>query len=142
MTEENAYNELCAYTLMHGDPSFIHQHVVDAYMAQHVNQRSKPMGVTFALVGLFLHVERKFTGRQVQRAHMQLGRHKQTWPSFALPADRGSMTVRDVMAAPPGPLRDNAIHEWSAAVWNAFRDSRDAVEDLLRKNGIIAPPLE
>jgi uncharacterized protein DUF5946 len=138
MTEEDAYNELCAYTLMHGDPSFIHQHVVDAYMAQHADERTKPIGLTFALVGLFLHIERKFTGRQVQRAHMQLARKKQAWPSFALPADRGTMTAGDVIAVSAGPARDNAIHEWSAIVWNAFIGSRDAVADLLRKHEIIA----
>ena len=29
-----AYHELCCYTLSHGHPSFIHQHVVDAFAAQ------------------------------------------------------------------------------------------------------------
>ncbi len=58
MTEHDAYNEMQAYTLAHGDPAFIHQHVVDAWSAQHANEHSKPIGVTFALVGLFLHVEK------------------------------------------------------------------------------------
>ena len=32
--DEDAYNELCCYTLTHGDPAFIHQHVVDAFAVQ------------------------------------------------------------------------------------------------------------
>jgi hypothetical protein len=29
--EQIAYHELCAYTLTHGDPRFIHQHVVETH---------------------------------------------------------------------------------------------------------------
>ncbi|HSP17149.1 MAG TPA: DUF5946 family protein [Thermoanaerobaculia bacterium] len=136
-SEQDAYNELCAYTLTHGDPSFIHQHVVDAYMAQHADEHTKPIGITFALIGLYLHVERQVSGRQVQRVHMQLGRKTREWPRFALPADRGSMTASDVMAQPAGPERDKAIHAWSASVWESFRANRQTVIDLLREHGII-----
>ena len=52
-----AYDELASYTLAHGDPAFIHQHVVDAFAAQHATDDSKPIGVAFALIGLYLHVE-------------------------------------------------------------------------------------
>jgi hypothetical protein len=34
IVEEDAYHELCAYTLQRGDAAFIHQHVVDAFAAQ------------------------------------------------------------------------------------------------------------
>jgi hypothetical protein len=104
--ERRAYDELQAYTLVHGGPAFIHQYVVDAWAAQHADERTKPIGLTFALVGLCLHVERGFSGRQVQRVHMALGRRKRTWPSFVLPRQRGAMTASEVMAAPAGPERD------------------------------------
>jgi hypothetical protein len=135
--EQDLYNELCAYTLVHGDSSFIHQHVVDAGTAQRADEHGKPIAITFALIGLYLHVERHYSGRQVQRAHMQIARRKQTWPSFAFPRNRGSMTVTDVMAAPPGPERDSAIHRWCASVWEAFADSRPAIAELLRQHGIV-----
>ena len=70
---------------------------------------TKPIGLAFALIGLYLHVERGMSGRDVQRVHMQLGRRKQPWPAFALPHHRGAMTAADVMAAAPGPERDRAI---------------------------------
>jgi len=135
-SEQEAYDELCCYTLAHGAPSFIHQHVVDAFAAQRADARSKRIGVTFALVGLYLHVERQFSGREVQRVHMQLGRQKRQWPELALPRDRGSMTAIDVMAASPGPERDRAIDAWCASVWNAFTDSRQTVVDVLSQYGI------
>lgn len=136
-TEEDAYNSLCAYTLSRGDANFIHQHVVDAYAAQSADEQSKPIRVAFALVGLYLLVERQFSGRQVQRAHMQFGRHKRAWPVFVLPPARGSVTAVDVMAAREGPERDDAIHAWCASVWAAYSESREAVADLLRQHGII-----
>ncbi len=136
-SEREAYDELYCYTIDQGDASFILQHVVDAFGAQRANEQSKPIGVTFALVGLYLHVEKQFTGRQVQLAHMQLARKKQQWPAFVLPVNRGSMTAFDVMAAPAGPQRDAAIHAWCASVWEAFAQNRQAAVDLLRQHGIV-----
>ena len=136
-SDDDAYHELCGYTLTHGDPAFIHQHVVDAFAAQHAVEGVKPIGITFALVGLYLLVEKQFTGREVQRAHMKLGRQKQTWPAIRFPSTRGSMTAIDVMAAPAGAARDRAIHAWGASVWEAFADNRQTVVDLLRQHGIV-----
>ena len=48
------YHELSAYTLSHPDPSFIHQYVVDAFAAQTADENTKPIALTFALVGLYL----------------------------------------------------------------------------------------
>ncbi len=137
--EQQAYNELCAYTLAHAltDPAFIHQHVVDAFAAQRADESSKPIAVWFALVGLYLHIEKGFSGRQVQRAHMRLAQHKSQWPSCALPKDRGSITAVDVLAAAPGPERDRAIDAWSAAVWRAYVDTRSAVVEFLGQRGIV-----
>jgi hypothetical protein len=133
VNERDAYDALCAYTLTHGDPSFIHQHVVDAFAAQHADARTKPIGLAFALVGLYLCVEKNVAGREVQRTHMRLARRKRDWPTFELPRDRGAMTAIDVMAAPPGAARDQAIREWCASVWRPFSAQRATVEELLRE---------
>jgi hypothetical protein len=87
--EEEAYHEVSAYTLTQGYGTFIHQHVVDAWAAQDAHADSKPIGVFFALVGLYLHVEQGFTGREVQHAHMQLAKRPEPWPVGALPVARG-----------------------------------------------------
>lgn len=131
---EASYQELCAYTLAHRDPAFIHQHVVDAYAAQRADHRSKAVGVAFALIGLYLHVERGVSGRDVQRVHVKLAARRRTWPTFALPSDRGEMTVADVMRAAPGPDRDAAIHQWCEVVWAAWKGSRARVIGLLESS--------
>jgi hypothetical protein len=131
--EESACHELSYYTLAHGALTFIHQHVVDAFAAQDADGDDKPIRLTFALVGLYLHVERGYTGRQVQLAHMALARQKRAWPKFPLPPFRGRITAVDVLAAPEGPCRDEMIHEWCVCVWEEFRESRQAVEDLLKE---------
>jgi len=135
ITERDAYYELCGYTLTYPNPAFIHQHVVDAFTAQTANEDTKPITIIFALVGLYLHIVRHFTGKQVQQAHQYLARRKRPWPAFALPQDRGSITARDVLARPTGAERDKAIHAWCASVWDAFRDNERLVADLLLSYG-------
>lgn len=136
MSEQQAYEQLQYYTLAHGGREFLHQHVVDAWAAQHADERTKPTALAFALIGLCLHLERGFSGRQVQRVHMLLARRRHNWPSFPLPRERGSLTASHVMAAPPGLERDRAIDAWCASVWQAFRDSHPAVARLLQEHGI------
>jgi hypothetical protein len=130
--EQEQYDELALYTLTHPDPAFIHQYAVDAFAAQHADARTRPITLTFALVGLYLHVERHINGKHVQRVHTLLARHRRSWPAFPLPADRGHLTIADVIAAPPGPARDAMIDRWSACVWQAYRASRDDVVALIR----------
>ena len=129
--EQNAYEELQCYSLGHEGPEFLHQHVVDAWAAQQADENTKPIGLTFALVGLYLHIEKGFSGRLVQCAHMDLAKRKRSWPSFPLPSERGTITACEVMAAPPGPERDRAIDAWCASVWEAYSLSHQVVGELL-----------
>jgi hypothetical protein len=131
-----AFHELCCYTLAHGDRAFIHQHVVDAFAAQDTRDGDKPIRLTFALVGLYLHVERGFTGRQVQLAHMKLGRKKRPWPALRVRDDRGAITAATVVEAAAGDERDEMIHVWAACVWQAFSENRATIELLLNEHGI------
>jgi hypothetical protein len=126
-----AYDEVYAYTM--GRQGFILQHVVDAFAVQTANDESRPIGVVFGLVGLYLHVEKQFSGHQVQRVHMQLGRGKRKWPRVDLPEHRGSMTVADVLAASAGIERDMAINNWCRSVWTAFSANRQTIITLLRE---------
>ena len=130
--ERTQFDQLCFYTLAHGDPSFIHQLVVDAYTAQHADQNTKPIAVAFALIGLFLHIEKEYSGRQVQQAHMALAKRRKQWPAFPLPAERGAVTVADVVTVPPGPERDAAIERWCASVWEAWSASHEQIRDLVQ----------
>ena len=137
MTEDEAYHELLSYTMSHSDPRFIHQHVVDAWGAQHAAADGKAIRLFFSLAGLYLHQERGFTGRQVQKAHADLAARSKSWPAFPLPTNRGTITVFDVIAAPAGVERDRMIEEWGKSVWIAFSDNRDAVIQLLRRYDVV-----
>jgi hypothetical protein len=130
-----AYDEVYAYTM--GRPGFILQHVVDAFAVQAATADTKPIGIVFGLVGLYLHVEKQFSGSQVQKAHMELGRKKGEWPNVYLPDDRGNMTAAEVLAANAGPERDRAIEDWCKSVWTACSANRKIIIDLLRKHQVI-----
>jgi hypothetical protein len=136
-SEQDAFDELCGYTVPLRDAAFIHQHAVDAFAAQTADEQTKPIKLTFALVGLYLHIEKGFSGKMVQRAHMSLAKRKRAWPVLPLPEDRGAITVVHVLAAPAGHERDQAIEAWCASVWRAFRDSHQPVAGLLRGHGIV-----
>lgn len=136
LDERSAHEELQCYTLTLGDPTFIHQHVVDAWTAQHADLSSKPIALAFALAGLHLHLERAFTGRDVQRAHMAMARAAKEWPRFPIPEDRGTVTAIDVMRAAPGPDRMRAIHSWCASVWAAFHESHQAIAALVEGRSV------
>ena len=140
MSERAAYDELASYTLTHGDAAFVHQHVVDAFAVQHASEATKPIAVAFGLIGLYLHVEHGFSGRQVQRAHRMLAGRSRTWPAFPLPERRGAMTAADAVAVPAGPQRDRAIDAWCASVWTACAEVAPAVAALARAHGLDAWP--
>jgi len=131
---DDLYNQLAFYTLAHPDPSFIHQHAVDAYTAQNADNTTKPIALVFALIGLYLHVEKGYTGKQVQRAHMQLANRSNTWPKLPLPAEHGNIRIEHVLAADPGPARDAMIERWCAAVWNASLASHSATAAIAREH--------
>jgi hypothetical protein len=130
-TVRAAYDEVYVYSM--GRPGFILQPVVDAFAVQTSNNESKPISVVFGLVGLYLHIEKQFSGRQVQKVHMQLGRVKREWPPIHPPEDRGAITVADVLAASAGPERDLAIENWCSSVWSAFTANRQTIIALLRE---------
>jgi hypothetical protein len=132
VTPQEQYTELSYYTLSHPDPSFIHQYAVDAFTAQQADSHTKPIAVAFALIGLYLHVERNQTGKQVQHVHTLLARHRKEWPEFELPQARGEISVADVVATAPGPERDAMIDRWCASVWGAYAGSRHQVVELIR----------
>jgi hypothetical protein len=124
-------NELSYYTLAHGDPAFIHQHVVDAYGAQHVRQSASTIGAAFTLAGLYLAVERRYNGRQVQKMHMLMARASKQWPRFDPPDDVGALTVADVLVVEAGPSRDEAIMRWCASVWTAWSSEHERVRAMV-----------
>ena len=136
MTEEEAYDQLTAWSLGLSRKGFTHQLVVDCWTLQQADPRTKPIAVFFALVTLFLHVEKGFSGLQAQAVHLQLARHKETWPRFVLPESRGSIRANDVLAAAEGPDRLALVEAWCAELWSCYGETQRVVAEFLTRRGI------
>jgi len=126
--------ELTAYNMTSGDPTFIHQHCVDAYGAQHTGSQTKVITTLFALVGLCLAVEYHFTGKQVQHAHMNFAKPAAGWPSLNPPHKMNELTILDVLNCEPGKPRDRMIKEWATYVWNSWRAHHDTIRALCKQH--------
>jgi len=132
--EQRCYDELTAWTLAVGDAEFLHQHVVDCWAAQNAAHESKAMTIAFALLGLYLYVEKDWTGRRVQTAHMRLaqphgrGAGRKEWPRFDRPARHAEMTACDVMHSPESARRE-AVREWCRSEWEAW----NAIHEQIRE---------
>ena len=133
MTTNDRYNELSFYTLAHKDKNFIHQHVVDTYAAQTADADTKPITIFFSLAGLYLFIEKNFSGRQVQEAHLQMSGKPKEYPAIILPESRGDITVENVLAVSPGTERDKMIRKWAMSVWTAFSNQHAKVKYLTEK---------
>jgi hypothetical protein len=126
----STYGELTAYDVERARTDFRHQHAVDAYAAQHPGPPARPITLWFALVGLHLAVDRGRTGRQVQQAHVRLGRRHRDWPVLPAPFRRATLTVGDVLHRAPGDERDAAILDWAADVWAGWEAQHPVVAEL------------
>jgi hypothetical protein len=125
------YYELSYYTLSLRDAAFIHQYFVDAYTVQNASVDTRPIALTFALAGLYLYIEKGYTGREVQLFHLKMSQRKRVWPKIDIPHERGSITIMGVLNAAPDPQREDAIHKWCKSVWQAYKESREVIVDLV-----------
>jgi hypothetical protein len=119
------------YTVSKQDLGFIHQHAVDAYAAQHAGGTTRNITVAFGLIGLYLALEKGYTGKQVQREHMRIARVRKNWPCLEPPRTPASLTVMDVLNAVDGPEKDALIRQWMAAVWESWADRQQWVRAMM-----------
>jgi hypothetical protein len=130
MTDQEMYYELAYYTISHPDPKFIHQHIVDAFTAQTATPKTKSIAIYYALVGLYLYIEKDFTGKEVQNAHVKLSSTSKIFEPFDLPAYRGDFSIQDVLKHAPGKDRDLAIREWCVSVWGVYKNQRTLIQEF------------
>jgi hypothetical protein len=123
------FSYLSCYTVAKQDPGFIHQHAVDAYEAQHAGGKTRNITVVFGLIGLYLALEKDFTGKQVQQAHLQIAHVRKDWPRWEPPVRPACLTVIDVLKVPDGPEKDAMIRRWMSAVWESWADRQAWVRE-------------
>jgi hypothetical protein len=123
------FSDLSCYTVSKQDAEFIHQCAVDTYEAQHAGGTSRNITVAFGLIGLYLALEKGYTGTQVQEAHMRIARFRKDWPRLDPPAQPAEITVLDVLRVPDGPGKDAMIRQWMAAVWASWEDRQAWVRE-------------
>ena len=134
-----AYSDLMCYTVAKQDPEFIHQYVVDTYAAQHAGGPTRNIPVAFGLIGLYLAVEKGYTGKQVQLAHMRIAKARKVWPRLEPPRQPAALTVMDVLQAGTDREKDAVIRKWMASVWESWSDRhtwiRITTDELLVSSG-------
>lgn len=123
------YSDLMCYTVAKQDPAFIHQHAVDTYAAQHGGGPTRPITVAFGLIGLYLALEKGYTGKQVQQAHMNIAGIKKDWPRLDPPGQPAGLTVSDVLLAGTDREKDAMIRKWMNTVWESWADRHKWVRD-------------
>ncbi len=127
------YRELSAFTLSLRDKDFPHQLAVDSYAAQHYGPNMKRITITFALIGLCLTFEHNFTGREVQLAHVSLGKKRRDWPEFNNRVNSGSVTVLDVLRNVTNENYNELLRNWGRAIWESWNPEQSRVEALITK---------
>ncbi len=125
--DSKLFEELSFYTLSHSDSDyFIHQLIVDAFTAQTADKDSKKISLVFSLIGLYLLIEKKYTGKQIQQAHIALSNFKNYIPEIKLPENRGEFTISDVLNNELN--RDEMIKKWCFSVWYAYKSSKEEIK--------------
>jgi hypothetical protein len=90
----------------------------------------KPIATTFALIGLYLTFEKGYTGKQVQRTHMFLGKNRIAWPRFNPPQNKSALTVLDVLQSPESQY-EMMILKWGKSVWDMWQPEHQNVRKLI-----------
>lgn len=124
------YQELILYTLSLGDNDFIHQHVIDAYTAQHSSPELKGIQISFALIGIYLYLEQHYSGRAVQHAHRQLAEKRKKWPILIHSQPVTEITVQSILLQINKDAFTTSVHDWSETVWQAWEADRSTIIEL------------
>ena len=125
--------EVVAYGMQHVQVlGAWHQTCVDAYLLQHVDVSTKPITLCFALNGLYLVLERGWTGLAAREAHQRLAETvpRGDWPSHEQPRDVGTMTVLHPAMASTPTEQAEAVERWGAIVWQAWAHTHQVTRDM------------
>ncbi len=128
------YGEVLGYEHEHlAELGGWHQLLVDTYGAQHVGPRSPAITGAFGLIGLYLTLERGWTGLRVRAAHQALAARYRDWPLLGRPPEAASMTVQDLAFAGTPAEYVEVLHDWAGTVWASWRREHPRIAELVRE---------
>jgi hypothetical protein len=128
---DRLYGEVAGYTHQHAALlGRWHQTCVDAYGAQHIGEQTPPIATAFTLNGLYLVLERGFSGFQAREAHGHLANTVDSWPRFTPPPEVGEVTVFDVALASSPEEHIELVRRWGRSVWAAWHHVHDQVAEM------------
>lgn len=107
----------------------LHQLTEDAYAAQHAGPRVPAIGMAFALVGLHLALDERWSGTAVRSAHQYLAAHQKNWPLFAPPSEPARLSIAHVAGSPMPEEHASRVRAWAASVWEAWSTQHQAVRE-------------
>ncbi len=81
-----------------------------------------PITVAFGLIGLYLALEKGYTGREVQKAHMKIAKIHKDWPFLEPPLRHAGLTATDVVREETDTQKETMIRKWMEAVWEIWED--------------------
>jgi hypothetical protein len=128
---------LLGYEIDHQlDLGHLHQLRIDAYGAQHVGPRTRPITTVFALNGLYMYLERGSGNLDVRTAHGIMANSYSDWPVLTPPEQVGRLTAHAVLQAGAVGVREveERLIEWAGQVWAAWPgQDQQVVRDLTDK---------
>ena len=104
---------------------------MDTYAAQHSGLNVKPITTAFALIGLYLTFERGYTGKEVQRAHMILGKVHRQWSLINPPKEKAALTVLNVVLGLTEEIYREHINAWGKSVWLLWSPQHENIGKLV-----------
>ena len=94
---------------------------------------TRPITAVFGLIGLYLALEKGYTGRQVQLAHMKIASRRKEWPRLQPPARREELTVMDVLRDETDTEREKMLMKWAESVWMSWEPLHPWIRQITHK---------
>ena len=84
-------------------------------------------------IGLYLAQEKGYTGLQVQRAHVKIGRTRRDWPRLEPPEHPAELTVMDVLQVGTDAEKEEMLLRWAASVWQSWEHRHQWVREMTER---------
>jgi hypothetical protein len=91
--------------------------------------KTRNITVIFGLIGLCLALEKGYTGKHVQQAHIRIARGRKDLPRLEPPPRPALITVPGVLKVPDGLEKNAMIRRWMAGVWESWADRQQWVRE-------------